>query len=167
MVGRAVGSAILARFDAARLLALFTAIACGMCLYVVGVGGVSAGFVALGIGLFNSIMFPVIFTLTLERSSASTEATSGLLCTAIVGGAFVLLPGRLAGRRRGLHHRHHRTGCVLCRAVPVRFRRRARAGCWPCYRAPPCTDGRPVPCRRLPCTAGGRLSEAWAGCWLP
>ncbi len=97
MVGRAVGSALLARFDAARLLALFTAAACAMCLYVFAVGGVSAGFVALAIGLFNSIMFPVIFTLTLERSSASTEATSGLLCTAIVGGAFVpLLVGALS-----------------------------------------------------------------------
>ena len=97
MVGRAVGSVLLARFDAARLLALFTAVACAMCLYVFAVGGVSAGFVALAIGLFNSIMFPVIFTLTLERSSASTEATSGLLCTAIVGGAFVpLLVGALS-----------------------------------------------------------------------
>ena len=54
-------------------------------------GGVAAGFVALGIGLFNSIMFPVIFTLALERSSASEEATSGLLCTAIIGGAFLPL----------------------------------------------------------------------------
>jgi len=97
MVGRAVGSALLARFDAARLLTLFTAVACAMCVYVVTVGGVTAGFVALGIGFFNSIMFPVIFTLTLERSSASAEATSGLLCTAIVGGAFVpLLVGRFA-----------------------------------------------------------------------
>src|SRR5690606_38328424 len=91
MVGRAVGSALLAGFDAARQLAIFTAIACAMCLYVFFVGGVSAGFVALGIGLFNSIMFPVIYTLTLERSSASEEATSGLLCTAIVGGAFLPL----------------------------------------------------------------------------
>ncbi len=97
MVGRAVGSALLARVNAALLLALFTAIASLMCLYVVGVGGVSAGFVALGIGFFNSIMFPVIFTLTLERSAASKEATSGLLCTAIVGGAFVpLLVGRVS-----------------------------------------------------------------------
>jgi len=91
MVGRAVGSALLARFDAARLLAIFTGVACAMCLYVFLVGGVSAGFVALSIGLFNSIMFPVIFTLTLERSTASEEATSGLLCTAIVGGAFLPL----------------------------------------------------------------------------
>ena len=97
MVGRAAGSVLLARFSAARLLALFTAAASAMCLYVVAVGGVSAGFVALAIGLFNSIMFPVIFTLTLERSSASVEATSGLLCTAIVGGAFIpLLVGALS-----------------------------------------------------------------------
>ena len=99
MVGRAVGSALLAKFEAPRLLALFTAIACAMCLYVFGVGGVGGGFVALAIGLFNSIMFPVIFTITLDRSSASDEATSGLLCTAIVGGAFVpLLVGAVADR---------------------------------------------------------------------
>ena len=45
-----------------------------------GVGGVAPAVVALSIGLFNSIMFPVIFTLTLERSTASDEATSGFLC---------------------------------------------------------------------------------------
>lgn len=91
MIGRAVGSLLLARFPAARLLAIFTGLACAMCLWVFAVGGASAGFVALSIGLFNSIMFPVIFTLTLERSTASEEATSGLLCTAIVGGAFLPL----------------------------------------------------------------------------
>ncbi len=43
-------------------------------------------------------MFPVIFTLTLERSTASQEATSGLLCTAIVGGAFIpLVSGVVSG----------------------------------------------------------------------
>ena len=98
MVGRAIGSALLARFDAAKLLAVFTAVAAAMCLYVVTVGGVSGGFVALCIGLFNSVMFPVIFTLTLERSTASQEATSGFLCTAIVGGAAVpYLMGQLSG----------------------------------------------------------------------
>jgi FHS family L-fucose permease-like MFS transporter len=97
MVGRAIGSGLLARFNASGLLATFTAIACAMCIYVASVGGVSAGFVALCIGLFNSIMFPVIFTITLERSSASAEATSGLLCTAIVGGALIpLLVGKFS-----------------------------------------------------------------------
>ncbi|MDR7920493.1 glucose/galactose MFS transporter, partial [Escherichia coli] len=99
MVGRFLGSGLLTVVRADRLLALFTAIAAAMCLYVFAVGGVTAGFVALSIGLFNSIMFPVIFTLTLERSTASEEATSGLLCTAIVGGAFLpLLVGLVSER---------------------------------------------------------------------
>ncbi|WP_427963654.1 MFS transporter [Altererythrobacter sp.] len=89
MVGRAIGTVLLARIPAARLLAVFTAAAAAMCIYVFAVGGVTAGFVALSIGLFNSIMFPVIFTLTLERSTASEEATSGMLCTSIIGGAFL------------------------------------------------------------------------------
>ena len=91
MVGRAIGTVLLARINAAILLAIFTAMAMLMCLYVFTVGGVSAGFVAVAIGLFNSIMFPVIFTLTLERSTASEQATSGILCTAIVGGAIIPL----------------------------------------------------------------------------
>jgi FHS family L-fucose permease-like MFS transporter len=89
MVGRLAGSALLTVVPASRLLAIFTAAACAMCLYVFAVGGVSAGYVALAIGLFNSIMFPVIFTLTLERSYASEEATSGFLCFSIIGGAAI------------------------------------------------------------------------------
>ncbi|MGB3166005.1 MAG: glucose/galactose MFS transporter, partial [Alteraurantiacibacter sp.] len=90
-VGRLVGSALLFRFKAFHLLTIFTAVAAAMCLYVFLVGGVTAGYVALAIGLFNSIMFPVIFTLTLERSTASEEATSAMLCTGIIGGAFIPL----------------------------------------------------------------------------
>jgi FHS family L-fucose permease-like MFS transporter len=89
MVGRFVGSLLLTRVPAAPLLAAFTSIATLICLYVFAVGGVSSGYAALGIGLFNSIMFPVIFTLTLERSTASEEATSGFLCFSIVGGAAI------------------------------------------------------------------------------
>ncbi|PZU60892.1 MAG: MFS transporter [Sphingobium sp.] len=89
MIGRLLGTVLLMRISAPRLLAAATAVAGSMCLYVAFVGGVSAGFVALSIGLFNSVMFPLIFTLTLERSTASQEATSGFLCTAIVGGAAI------------------------------------------------------------------------------
>lgn len=97
MVGRAIGSVLLARISAAKMLAAATTIAALLCLYVMFVGGVGSGFVALSIGLFNSIMFPVIFTLTLERSTARAEATSGLLCTAIVGGAAIpYLAGHLS-----------------------------------------------------------------------
>jgi FHS family L-fucose permease-like MFS transporter len=89
MVGRLVGSALLTRVAAPRLLAVFTAVACALCLLVFSIGGVPAGYAALSIGLFNSIMFPVIFTITLERSTASEEATSGFLCFSIVGGAAI------------------------------------------------------------------------------
>jgi len=89
MVGRLIGSVLLTRVPAPKLLAAFTGMACVMCLYVFSIGGVSAGYVALAIGLFNSIMFPVIFTITLERSTASAEATSGFLCFSIIGGAAI------------------------------------------------------------------------------
>ena len=88
-VGRLIGSALLTQVRAAHLIAVFTAIACALCVYVFAIGGITAGYAALGIGLFNSIMFPVIFTLTLERSTASEEATSGFLCFSIVGGAAI------------------------------------------------------------------------------
>jgi FHS family L-fucose permease-like MFS transporter len=89
MVGRLVGSALLTRVPAPQLLAVFTGMAALMCFYVFAIGGVSSGYVALAIGLFNSIMFPVIFTITLERSTASEEATSGFLCFSIIGGAAI------------------------------------------------------------------------------
>jgi FHS family L-fucose permease-like MFS transporter len=91
MVGRFVGSALLTKVPAPRLLTVFTAAACALSVFVFAVGGIPAGWAALSIGLFNSIMFPVIFTITLERSSASEESTSGFLCFAIVGGAIVPL----------------------------------------------------------------------------
>ncbi|AOL95692.1 sugar MFS transporter [Porphyrobacter sp. LM 6] len=98
MIGRLIGSALLTRVPATTLLAAFAGAAGAICLFVAGVGGSVAGYAALGIGLFNSIMFPVIFTLTLERSSASEEATSGFLCFSIVGGAAVpLLVGLASG----------------------------------------------------------------------
>lgn len=89
MVGRFGGSGLLTRLPAARLLALCAAAAGLMCVVVTQAAGPVAGYLALAIGLFNSIMFPVIFTLTIERSHAPAPATSGLLCMAIVGGAIM------------------------------------------------------------------------------
>jgi FHS family L-fucose permease-like MFS transporter len=98
-VGRIVGSALLTRVQAWRLLTLFAIVAAVLCLTVSQSNGDVSAYSALAIGLFNSIMFPVIFTLTLERSTASQAATSGLLCMAIVGGALLpLLVGWLADR---------------------------------------------------------------------
>ena len=43
----------------------------------------------LAVGLMNSIMYPTIFTLAVAGLGRHTEQASGLLCTAIVGGALV------------------------------------------------------------------------------
>jgi MFS transporter, FHS family, L-fucose permease len=89
MVGRFIGSALLTRLAAHRLLASVAIGATLFCLIVSESHGAVAGAVALSIGLLNATMFPTIFTLTLERSTASTASTSGLLCMAIVGGAIL------------------------------------------------------------------------------
>ncbi len=87
MVGRLIGALLLTRVRAGVLLTVNTAIAAILCIVVTQTDGMTAAYAAIAVGFFNSIMFPTIFTLTLERSTAPASATSGLLCTAIVGGA--------------------------------------------------------------------------------
>ena len=43
----------------------------------------------LAVGFFNSIMFPTIFALALKGLGSMINRGSGLLCQAIVGGAFI------------------------------------------------------------------------------
>lgn len=97
LAGRFIGSWLLYRIAAPRLLSAAAISACALCIAVTVAGGPAAAYAALAVGLFNSILFPTIFTLTLERSAASQAAVSGLLCTAIVGGAVLpLAAGKLA-----------------------------------------------------------------------
>lgn len=89
MVGRFIGALVLRRVKPAQVLA-FNA-ACAILLLIVAMS--SAGKVAmwsvLAIGLFNSIMFPTIFTLGVAKLGRHTGEGSGVLCMAIVGGALV------------------------------------------------------------------------------
>jgi FHS family L-fucose permease-like MFS transporter len=103
MAGRFAGSILLTRLRAVRLLSVVAFVAALLCLTVSQGTGVIAAGCALGIGLFNSVMFPNIFTLTLERSTASPAATSGLLCMAIVGGAVLPPITGLIADSVGLH----------------------------------------------------------------
>ncbi|MEA3079464.1 MAG: transporter, family, L-fucose permease, partial [Sphingomonadales bacterium] len=99
LCGRLVGTLLLTRIRAARLLATCGIVAALLCAVVLSGRGPVAGYAALAIGFFNSIMFPTIFSITLERSGVSRSATSGLLCVAVFGGA--LLPmavGAIADR---------------------------------------------------------------------
>jgi FHS family L-fucose permease-like MFS transporter len=81
---------MLTKIPATTILIFNTAVAATLCLVVTQTSGTTAAYAAIAIGFFNSIMFPTIFTLTLERSTAPTSATSGLLVFGIIGGA--LLP---------------------------------------------------------------------------
>ena len=103
MVGRFGGSALLTRFRASRLLTLFAAVNAILCLIVSQGTGTVAAVAAIAAGLFNSIMFPTIFPLTLERSTASAAATSGLLCMAIIGGAILPLATGFIADKANLH----------------------------------------------------------------
>jgi len=89
LLGRLMGTALLTRIRATRLLAGCGVVAAALCLTVLAAHGTVAGYAALAIGFFNSIMFPTIFTITLERSGVSQSSTSGLLCLAIFGGAML------------------------------------------------------------------------------
>lgn len=90
LIGRFIGSYLLTKIAAPRLLSIAAAVASLLCLTVALTSGPLAAYAALAVGLFNSIMFPTIFTITLERAGVAQSSTSGLLCVAIVGGA--LLP---------------------------------------------------------------------------
>lgn len=99
LCGRLVGTALLTRVRATWLLAACGVVAGLLCLTVLMAHGPVAGYAALAIGFFNSIMFPTIFTITLERSGVSQSSTSGLLCLAIFGGAVLpVAVGTIADR---------------------------------------------------------------------
>jgi FHS family L-fucose permease-like MFS transporter len=99
LAGRFIGSWLLTRVPATRLLAIAALGAATLCATALIAPGPIAAWCALSVGLFNSIMFPTIFALTLERSAATPSATSGLLCVAIAGGAVIpLLTGQTADR---------------------------------------------------------------------
>jgi FHS family L-fucose permease-like MFS transporter len=99
LCGRLVGTALLTRVRASRLLAGCGIAAVSLCATVLISSGPVSGYAALAIGFFNSIMFPTIFSITLERSGVSQSATSGLLCVAIFGGAVLpMAVGAIADR---------------------------------------------------------------------
>lgn len=97
MVGRFIGVAIMRKIAGQHLLVINGCCAVVLLLTVVFGHGWLAGIAIIAIGLFNSIMFPTLFSLALGGLGANTSRASGLLCLAIVGGAIVpLLQGVVA-----------------------------------------------------------------------
>jgi FHS family L-fucose permease-like MFS transporter len=105
MVGRFIGSAILRRFSTGKVLACAAFIAGIMVLTSIFSFGHVAMISMIAVGLFNSIMFPSIFTLGIADLGPLTGKGSSLMVAAIVGGALIpLLQGRIADSSVGLHH---------------------------------------------------------------
>ena len=99
MVGRFIGAAVLARIRPGKVLAFNAAVATLLLILAMLLGGRTAMWALLLIGLFNSIMFPTIFTLAIAGLGRFTGAGSGIVCMAIVGGAIVpVLQGFIADR---------------------------------------------------------------------
>jgi MFS transporter, FHS family, L-fucose permease len=97
MIGRFVGAAVMQRLKPGKVLAVAAVIAASLVVITMLSSGPTAMWLILSVGLFNSIMFPSIFSLGVAGLGKHTGQASGILCMAIVGGAVIpLLQGFLA-----------------------------------------------------------------------
>ena len=104
MVGRFIGAGLLRRVKPGLLLAL-CAIAAGLLVAIsMLTGGRVAMWSILAVGLFNSIMFPTIFSLGVAELGPLTGDGSGVLNMAIVGGAVLPVIQGVIADHVGIHH---------------------------------------------------------------
>lgn len=91
MVGRFVGSYLTRVYKPNVVLYLFSFMAVVFILLSMSTTGLFSMWAILAVGFFNSIMFPTIFSLAIEDLGELKPQGSGVLCTAIAGGAFIPL----------------------------------------------------------------------------
>jgi len=97
MVGRFIGSGLLRKLRTGMVLGAAALVACLLVIISMLTHGNVAMWSILAVGLFNSVMFPSIFTLGLANLGALTSKGSSLMVAAIVGGALLpLLEGKMA-----------------------------------------------------------------------
>ncbi|MCE1248125.1 MAG: L-fucose:H+ symporter permease [Firmicutes bacterium] len=104
MVGRFIGSAIQMKVDPGKYLGINAIIAAILVLTSMLTFGKIAMWTILAIGLFNSIMFPTIFSLSIKDLGKHTGQGSGILCMAIVGGALIPFVQGMLADKIGIHH---------------------------------------------------------------
>lgn len=89
MVGRFVGAYLTRIIKPTKVLSIFASLAVIMLLISMHTFGLASMWSILAVGLFNSIMFPTIFALTIDGLGDLKPQASGLLCMAIFGGAVI------------------------------------------------------------------------------
>jgi FHS family L-fucose permease-like MFS transporter len=99
MLARFIGFVALRYVSQAKALALVAALGCIFIAAAVFGHGTVALWAIVSCGLFNSIMWPCIFPMSIEGLGKYTTQASGLLVTMIVGGAVIPeIQGFLADR---------------------------------------------------------------------
>jgi L-fucose:H+ symporter permease len=97
MVGRFVGTFLMKWVAPARLLAVYALCNIALLALAVTMSGLPAAFALMGVEFFMSIMFPTIFSLSIQNLGEDTKMGSSLLIMSIVGGAVVpLVMGRIS-----------------------------------------------------------------------
>ncbi len=89
MVGRFVGAYLTSKNNPSKVLGVFAIGALLLIVISMNTVGLISMWSILAVGLFNSIMFPTIFTLSIQDIEELKPQASGILCTMIVGGAFI------------------------------------------------------------------------------
>lgn len=89
MVGRFLGAFLAKRFSPSKLLMIAALSVISLLFVSVNTGGILSMVSLLAVGLFNSIMFPIVFSLGSEDVDEQKTEASALLCTMIVGGGFI------------------------------------------------------------------------------
>ncbi|MGC9198236.1 MAG: sugar MFS transporter [Acidobacteriaceae bacterium] len=89
MFGRFIGSAILQRLKTGKLLSFNAIVALLLTTLAMVSQGSVAMYALLLVGLFNSIMFPSIFTLSIQDLGPLTSKGSSLLVASFIGGALI------------------------------------------------------------------------------
>jgi FHS family L-fucose permease-like MFS transporter len=89
MVGRFIGFAVMRHISPGKALAFNAACSIALILIATFGSGALAMWSIIAVGLCNSIMFPTIFSMALNKLGPLTGQGSGILCMAIVGGALV------------------------------------------------------------------------------
>ncbi len=102
LVGRFSGTALLRRYSAARLLALYGVVNVALCIVVMcRLGWISVAAVFLTY-LFMSIMFPTIFALGVHGLGVRAKRGAAYIVMAIMGGAIVPKVMGAVGDARGM-----------------------------------------------------------------
>lgn len=89
VVGRLIGSVILKNIKPSYVLSFCAAMSIVLISISVSNTGQLAIWSMIAIGLFNSVMFAIIFSLSINGLGKYTTRASGILSTAIVGGAVI------------------------------------------------------------------------------